>query len=304
MSETVWRLSGDLSMEKSLKLEAANEQLADTYGIFPPTLSYFEQRQTPLWRVELFFAGEVDQNYLKDLLKAADLNDWPYELEALPDQDWVSESQKLLHPVEAGRFYVHGSHDEDKAGDDIINLTVDAGQAFGTGQHETTWGCLKLLDGMEQFKPARILDLGTGSGVLAMGAHRLWKDSNILATDIDPIAVEVTRENLKLNKCDLRRVGDTDAGAGVAALTADGFGDSAFRIEGPFELVIANILAGPLVQLAPDIDRFTTHGGKVMLSGLLVTQEKEVSDAYIAQGMKLAERLENGEWLALLFEKP
>lgn len=302
MTLPIWRLSGDLSKAKTLELEAALERLSESAESVPPTLSYFEQKHTPLWRVELFYAGEPEGTSVSELLHAADLDDWPYHLEALPDKDWVSHSQALLDPVSAGRFYVHGSHDKDKLEAGVVNLTVDAGQAFGTGRHETTWACLKVLDDLTAEDPQRILDLGTGSGVLAMAAHRIWSRAQVLATDIDPVAVEVTKENLRTNQCKLRRTGEEKPG--VVALTADGFNDPAFRIEGPFNLIIANILAGPLVTLAGEVARVTSHGGLILLSGLLVTQIGEVMEAYEATGCRLVRQLERGEWAALLLQKP
>ncbi len=302
MTPAVWRLSGDLSMDASLAFEAVVDRIYDMRGEQPPTVSYFEQRHTPLWRLELFFAGEPERGLINTLLDEAGLSDWPYHLEAMPEKDWVTESQRLLDPVSAGQFYVHGSHDADLDKPGTVNLTIDAGQAFGTGRHETTWGCLMQLDAMADRPVLRVLDLGTGSGVLAMAAHRLWPDARILATDIDPVATEVARENIKSNGCALRSVGDDKPG--IAALTADGFNDPAFRIEGPFDVIIANILAGPLQALAADIDRMTKHSGRILLSGLLVEQEDDILSTYGARGLTLANPLRKEDWSALLLAKP
>lgn len=301
MTDDVWRLTGELSKEATLRLEEKMDLTADRLGLDLPTLSYFEQKHTPLWKIEVFFVGPPSADFLDSVLEEADLIAWPHVLEAIENKDWVAETQRFLDPVSAGRFYVHGSHDPDSTTDDVVNLTVDAGQAFGTGRHETTWGCLSLLDGLEDLSPKSVLDLGTGSGLLAMAAQRLWPDSRILATDIDPVAIDVTRENLKLNACPLRPIGEDKAG--IAALTADGTSDSAFRIEGPFDIIIANILAGPLISLAPSLAPLTKINGQILLSGLLQEQETEVVAAYEAVGFKREAHVHRSEWSALLMKR-
>lgn len=298
MDETIWRLSADLSAQATLRLETALSEHFEALGDTPPTLSYFEQKHTPLWKVEVFFVGGPSSELIDQLFEKADLAGNPYHIEPLEAKDWVAETQRLLDPVAAGCFYVHGSHDPDTSEDHLINLTVDAGQAFGTGRHETTWACLAALDSMSAAEPVSILDLGTGSGLLAMAATKLWPDATILATDIDPVAVEVAHRNVRLNSCSVRTVGADDSG--IALLTADGLQDSAFRIEGPFDLIIANILAGPLIDLAPGLAPIMKRGGHILLSGLLIEQEAEVLAAYQHQGLSLKSTLHRGEWSALL----
>ena len=213
------------------------------------------------------------------------------KVEALPDVDWVKLSQEGLPPVRAGRFFVYGAHDKGKAPSNTIALGIDAGVAFGTGHHETTTGCLMALDWMKRtgMKPDNALDLGCGTGVLALGADRLWRIP-VMASDIDPQAIDVTRENLRLNGGQMR----------IRAVVAEGFAHPAIGAAAPYDLIIANILAGPLTQLAPGIRDHIAPGGRVVLSGLLRTQELMVLSFYRAFGFRLERRWRLGPWSVLL----
>lgn len=299
----IWCLNGELAVERARELEATLELVADERGDFPPTLSYFEQKDSPLWRVEIFFASRPDVDFLDAVLARMGLEDWEHDLAPVEEKDWVSESQKLLAPVEAGRFFVFGSHDADKAKADAINLQIDAGQAFGTGKHETTAACLEVLDDLANtIKPRNMLDLGTGSGVLALAGQKVWPKMRIVASDIDPIAIEVTEENITINDGIPRAIGS--GLPGMALVVTEGLDDPAFHGEAPFDLITANILAGPLIDLAPDIEGALAKGGTLVLSGLLATQEKEVLEPYLARGLVSLGRVEKGEWLALTLRKP
>lgn len=304
MTEQSWCLSGELKLTAAENLENIIANLADLRGDFPPTLSYFEQDNgnNPLWRVEVFFPAAPDYGFINQMLEQAGLLDWDHEIAPLEDKDWVSESQKLLQPVEAGCFFVYGSHDAEKAKADKINMQVDAGQAFGTGKHETTAACLETIsECKESCTPKTILDLGTGSGVLALAAHKLWPSARVTASDIDPIAIDVTRENIEINQGLLRQEGKTEAGIKLAV--ADGLDDKAFDEDRPFDFIVANILAGPLIDMAGDITNALAPGGTLVLSGLLCTQQKEVLDAYEARGLGIQGRIEKGDWLALKLNK-
>ncbi|UTW54441.1 50S ribosomal protein L11 methyltransferase [Kordiimonas sp. SCSIO 12610] len=307
MTVDTWCLTLEAPLEKAQALETILETSILMESEYPPTLSYFEQPGDANWKIELFVTGTPDENMLKALLRDAALKSVPYSLEKLEDRDWVSESQKLLKPVEAGRFYIYGSHDADSLPQDTINILIDAGQAFGTGQHETTWACLHTLDTIaDTVKPKTILDLGTGTGVLAIAAKNLWPDSDILATDIDPIAIDVTVQNMDVNDV---KISDKFGDKGIRCVTAEGLGHSSFTEYGPFDLITANILAGPLIDLAPALTAILRPGGTLILSGLLLTQEKEVLDAYRHQGPDNTlnwemGRVEKGEWLALKLIKP
>jgi len=303
MTEQTWCLSGELVLEAAQKLELVIELLSDERGDIPPTISYFEQAGLPQWRTEVFFPAAPDYGFINVMLQRAGLTDWDHEIAPMEEKDWVSESQKLLAPVSAGCFLVYGSHDKDKTRPNAINLQIDAGQAFGTGKHETTAACLEALaDYATAISPKTVLDLGTGSGVLALAAHRLWPTTCITASDIDPIAVEVSKENVVINAGILRKPGVKTGG--IALITATGLDDPAFQEDMPFNLITANILAGPLVDMAPDISDALAKGGRLVLSGLLYTQEKEVLDAYQARGLVSQGRIEKGDWLALTLQKP
>jgi ribosomal protein L11 methyltransferase len=212
-------------------------------------------------------------------------------VEALPDQDWVKLSQEGLPPVRAGRFFVHGAHDKGRIPINTVPLAIDAGAAFGTGHHETTAGCLTALEWLKRtrFKPSNALDLGCGTGVLALAAAHLWRIP-VMASDIDPQAIAVTRENLRLNGGQMA----------VRAVVAEGFAHPAIAGSGPYSLIIANILAGPLTQLAPGIRHHTAPNGRVLLSGLLRSQELLVLSFYRSRGFRLERRWRLGPWSVLL----
>lgn len=214
-------------------------------------------------------------------------------VEPLPDQDWIRLSQEGLPPVRAGRFFVYGAHDAGKVPEGVIPIRIEAGMAFGTGHHETTALCLTALDLLSRTGArTNTLDLGCGTGVLAVAAAKLWKRP-VLATDIDPDAIEVTRENARIN----------DAGPLVQTAVADGMEHPAIRGRAPFDLIVANILAGPLTRLAPGVAAALAPGGTVVLSGLLRWQEKTVLGFYRAQGLILRRSLRDGSWSALILER-
>jgi ribosomal protein L11 methyltransferase len=210
----------------------------------------------------------------------------------LPDADWIKLSQEGLPPVRAGRFFVYGAHDEGKVPPAVIALRIEAGMAFGTGHHETTALCLSLLSDLaKRQRFAHVLDLGCGTGLLAIGAAKLWR-RRVVASDIDPNAVAVARDNALAN--------------GVAplirAVIADGLISPA--IKRPFDLILANILAGPLTRLAPAIARALAPGGTLVLSGLMYWQENLVLGFYRPHGLVLRARRRDGAWSALVLERP
>lgn len=219
-------------------------------------------------------------------------------VELLDDEDWVTLSQQGLTPIAAGRFYVHPPHHPPREG--TINFCIDAGQAFGTGQHATTLGCLLALDA-EAAAGARyrnIVDLGTGTGLLAFAAQAVWPHAQVLATDNDPIAVDVAADNARLNAVPL---GDT-AGA-VMLCVADGMDAPAIQARAPFDLIVANILAQPLIDMAPAIAAGLAPGGRLILSGLLGTQANAVAAAYGDAGVGGAVRADHGDWAVLCLRK-
>ncbi len=212
----------------------------------------------------------------------------------LPDTDWIKLSQEGLPPVRAGRFFVYGAHDRGKVPCGVIPMRIEAGMAFGTGHHETTALCLGVLSDLAKRRRfANVLDLGCGTGLLAIGAAKLWR-RRVLASDIDPVAVAITRENAAAN-------GEAPL---VRAVTADGLTSPALAEAAPFDLIVANILAGPLTLLAPAIARALRPGGTLVLSGLLTWQENLVVSYYRPQGLILRATRRDGAWSALLLERP
>lgn len=211
------------------------------------------------------------------------------EREVLPDIDWIAKSLEGLKPVRAGRFLVHGSHDRDKVRVNDIAIEIEAGQAFGTGHHGTTAGCLEMIESVMRAHPPRnALDLGTGSGVLAIAVRKLRKVP-VLATDIDPVATRVARDNARLN-------GIIN---GLSFETAPGFHSAAFREHGSFDLIIANILARPLIRMASQLATHLSPGGDVILSGILASQRWKVIAAYSGAGLAHVRTIWRNGWVTI-----
>ena len=249
------------------------------------------------WRIHAYFAEQPTTQELV-LLRRLAANGEP-DVEHLEDTtDWVTMSQEGLGPIRAGRFFVHTPmHYSDRPAD-TVNFEIDAGLAFGTGQHDTTAGCLAALDRLEvagrRFR--NVADIGTGTGLLAFAAMALWPEAKAIATDIDDIAIKVTEENAAINGV---RLGH---GPGQLLLAvADGMEHPLIEARAPYDLLIANILAGPLIELAPSFAKWVEPGASIVLAGLLDTQADAVIAAYEAEGMKVAERGE-GEWCVLVLK--
>ena len=246
------------------------------------------------WRIHAYFADQPTTQELV-LLKRLSKDGEP-EIEHLGEDDWVTMSQAGLEPIRAGRFFVHTpSHAPHP---DKINFEIDAGLAFGTGQHDTTAGCLVALDRLATSGKsfANIADIGTGTGLLAFAALRLWPEAKGIATDIDPISIDVTRDNARIN-----HVAIGHAPGELLLVVADGMEHEMLVARAPFDLLIANILAGPLIELAPSFAKAVAPGASIVLAGLLDTQTDAVIAAYEAQGMTVTER-GTGEWCVLVLE--
>ena len=270
------------------KAEARDIVAAFELGTSPQAVLINEEPFEDRAVVEALYAAMPDGNLLDKLAGRA------VHVALLPDIDWIKLSQEGLPPVRAGRFFVYGAHDAGVVPHGVIPIRIEAGLAFGTGHHETTALCLGMLNDLARRRRfGNVLDLGCGTGLLAIGAAKLWRRP-VLASDIDVVAVEVTRENARAN----------GVAPLVQVLTADGLTHPALAKRAPYDLIIANILAGPLTKLAPDIARTLAPGGMTILSGLLRWQENLVVGFYRPQGLILRSLRRYGAWSALLLERP
>ena len=283
-SPPLWKASVTLSKADAADMTALLELAPPK----PQAVLVVEDPFGPDATVEALYDSEPDAAFLTQLAGRA------VTVEPLPDQDWIRQSQQGLPPVRAGRFFVYGAHDAGAVPQGVIPIRIEAGLAFGTGHHETTALCLQALSQVARVRrPVRILDLGCGTGVLAIAAAKLMHRA-VLATDIDPIAIEVARENARAN----------NVGPLIHAALADGFTSPAIRDRAPFDLILANILAGPLTKLAPDVAAALAPQGTAVLSGLLRNQEKLVLSFACAQGLVFRRTLRDGPWSALVLERP
>lgn len=252
------------------------------------------------WQLDIIFEGKPDQpaiNVILGLLPKAAAG--AMTLAPVPDVDWITQSQAGMEPITAGPFHVrNNAGDAPRAG--FVNFAIPASQAFGTGQHETTRGCLEMLARLREsgHRFGNVADIGTGTGLLAFAALALWPHAHLLASDIDPVSVDVSIENAGLNGI---AVG---GGPGqVQLVAAPGVDHPLIQGLAPYDLVIANILAGPLIELAPSLCAQLEEGGSLILAGLLSTQADRVIAAYRRQGMRIAARIDNGDWPALHLRK-
>jgi ribosomal protein L11 methyltransferase len=255
----------------------------------PTGVGVFELEDgSQLWEVGGYFLAPPDEIGLA--LLAAATGAKSFVISELPETDWVAAVRRELHPVQAGRFWLYGSHDADKIPPVGIPLLIEASMAFGTGHHGTTQGCLEALDTLmnDGFVAGNTIDVGCGTAVLAIAAAKVWPHT-VMASDIDEVAVDVARVNVTANG-----VGDQ-----VICLEATGFDHPTTQETGPFDLIFANILKGPLIDLAPDMAKHSDSGGYVILSGLLNEQAAEVIAAYTAQGFALVRHAELGDWSTL-----
>jgi ribosomal protein L11 methyltransferase len=244
------------------------------------------------WEVGGYFDAPPDPVELALLAAAHGAAD--FAVSELPEIDWVAKVRRELAPVEAGRFFLYGSHDADRLPQGRVGLLIEAAMAFGTGHHGTTLGCLRALDRLADSAPVprAVADIGCGTAVLAMAAARVWPGARVVASDIDAVAVEVAEANLAVNGLEGR----------VDCVVAPGFEDPA--LAGPFDLILANILMGPLIDLAPALAAHLTPGGRAVLSGLLTEQAKKVTAAYVAAGLAPEAREDLGEWSTLVLRRP
>ena len=245
-----------------------------------------------LWEVGGYFTECPDETALAILTAA--FNAAPFAVSQLPETDWVAKVKRELKPVEAGRFFVYGSHDADQVPADRIALLIEAAMAFGTGHHGTTLGCLRALDRLAAggFDGKNVIDVGCGTAVLAMAAASIWP-APVLASDIDQVAVDVARANVVSNNLQGR----------VNCLEAAGFDHPDLKSSAPYDLIFANILKGPLLDLAPHMAAHIMDQGYAILSGILTEQAEEVAACYANVGLDLMKREDIGEWSTLTLRK-
>lgn len=285
---TQTRLYFTTGKTESVSIFAALEAAFEEEGLPIAVLEVDEDKD--IHEVSLYADGDVDavETRLNDILAGLSLSK-PIEREALPDIDWVAHSLEELKPVRAGRFFVHGAHDRRKRHSGEIAIEIEAGLAFGTGHHGTTAGCLEMLERVVRREhPRNALDLGTGSAVLAIAVAKL-AHIPVLATDIDPVAVRVAAANARLNHVK----------ALVETVTAPSFHHPVFGKRAPFDLIVANILARPLMRLAPQMAGHIALGGSIVLSGILDRQRDAVISAYIGQNFRHVRTLHREGWVTI-----
>ncbi len=292
----------NLDRDTGHKIAGALESLVEPA---PTAVSIFQDRTG--WRVDGYFshreaAETAGQNLTAiysqggaDGVKAAI---GAASITPVPDLNWVTISQAALPPVQAGRFTICGHHDLSRVPSGPGTLVVEAGEAFGTAHHATTFGCLLAIDRLTRRRAYRnVLDLGTGSGVLALALRRALPGAKILGTDIDAVSIDVAQKNARRNSA------RSDADARLTFLIADGFADHRLRARGPFDMVIANILAGPIMALAPQLASHIAPGGTVVLSGILNDQAREIIARYRSLGFDMTAHTRLEGWSTLTMSR-
>lgn len=289
MTNGLWSIILELPYKPA---EEDRQRLEMALEPFGEALSSFEVDDGKAWKIEVFGEIKPDRRLVDAALKP--FGKFKAQIAPVPDKDWVAESQKGLPALSAGPFFIHGSHHTGRLPKNKIVFEIDAGMAFGTGRHETTRGCLlalaRLAESGQKFR--KPLDIGTGTGILAFAMARLFKVP-VIGGDNDKDSVRVARENAALNG--LKR--------DVRILLSDGYRAAAIRDQAPFDLVCANILANPLIELAPSLAKVLGRNGRAVLSGLLRSQEKDVLAAHEAQGLELDFRLRLKEWSVLVLKR-
>jgi len=287
MSAESWKITLPCTRAEAEAIDAADDLAIEAVLMTTEEIEDDVER----WRLDAYLEREPGAALLAAIKALApSAGDTPPLIARLADADWVTLSQSGLEPIREGRFVVHTSACPAEAPPGGRALLIEASQAFGTGHHGTTAGCLATLDALavvgERF--TNIIDLGTGTGLLAFAAAHLWPEAAVMGTDIDAIAIDVTRENATRNGI-----------TGIDLIVADGTHDPAITTRAPYDLIIANILAGPLISMAPEIAAIAAPGATILLAGLLETQREAVVAAYAACGCTLDTVDRRGDWSVL-----
>lgn len=292
-----WKLTLPCTRQEAEALHEADEWLASLDPMPTIAAEEVEAFNDAKWRLEAYFPARPDKSVIDAIkARAPSAVEAVPKLEKLPDEDWLVLSQQGLQPVHAGRFYVHTSTNKGDAPPGAVPFLIEASRAFGTGGHETTSGCLAILDLMKRQGKRfdLVADIGTGTGLLAFAAHVLWPRAYLTASDIDPVSIEVTADNAIINHAPL---GHTPGQ--LALCVASGTDHPLIQRRAPYDLIIANILAGPLIELASSFTNILQEGGSLILAGLLNTQADAVLKAYRAHGFRLQHRADKGDWPCL-----
>jgi len=277
-----WKARAVLPKRDALRLSEALEQLEPS-----PVVSAFELGERGMWEVEAFFGTEPDEAELNRTFVV------PIRVIPIEDENWVARALDGLPPVETGRFFIYGSHDESMVPPNKIGLKIEASYAFGTGHHGTTRGCLLAFEHLARRRSFdNALDLGCGTGVLGMAFARLLHRP-VVATDIDPLATAKSIENARINR----------AGPWMRIETANGFRAQLIADNAPYDLIFANILAGPLMKLMPGIWKNTAPGGNVILSGILDEQALGICSIARSFGFRILRRSALEGWITLILER-
>lgn len=284
---TQYKFSVSMHPEKFEHIVSSDEAFEDiVYTITEPS------PDAELWVFEAYAENSSQLNiYAKYIFEKGYVSQSEIEIEEIPDIDWVAETQKNFQPFEVGQFFIYPSHYENPLPQDKINIQMDAGCAFGTGTHETTSLALSMLQKIEN-PSGSTLDLGCGTAILAIAAAKLW-NKTFLASDIDPQSVEVAQKNCEINQVENL----------IQCLHAESLDHEKIKSHSPYELMIANILAEPLIYLAPEIAQACQKNGQIILSGYLTSQEEQLHDVYIKSGFQLKEVIYKNNWVCSLFQK-
>ncbi len=281
-----WQAQIVLTVDQSWKeLESELSEIADAVSIL-------RQESSDGWRLTAYFSSEPDGPELRDRVHRVSGRCSPHvAIGPVEDRDWVAASNSTLPALDIGRFHVYGSHALPSRTENRVDIRIDAGLAFGTGHHESTSGCLEAFEGLYSGAkgPRRALDLGTGSGILAIALARAF-GTRVLAVDVDPVALDVARDNIALNRV---------TGL-VHTLASDGSVPRKSRRWYPVDLIVANIEMRTLIALVPGIAASLSSGGRIVLSGILAAQEETVSEAYGDIGIGVTEAIRIGEWTTLV----